>query len=94
MNRYSFTEGSEIDRAFLDVMDYISRSIATGNYGDKIQVVDLLKSTGDLEGFCKGNAIKYVARYGKKTDQSDLTDLYKAIHYIILMVMENKNANK
>ena len=94
MNQYSFTEGSDIDRAFLDVMDYIGNSIATGNYGDKIQVVDLLQSTGDLEGFCKGNAIKYVARYGKKTDYQDLTDLYKAIHYIILMIMENKNEYK
>ena len=75
-------------------MDYIGNSIATGNYGDKIQVVDLLQSTGDLEGFCKGNAIKYVARYGKKTDYQDLTDLYKAIHYIILMIMENKNEYK
>ena len=94
MNQYSFIDGSDIDRAFLDVMDYIGRSIATGNYGDKIQVVDLLESTGDLEGFCKGNAIKYVARYGKKTEHGDLTDLYKAIHYIILMIMENKNADK
>ena len=93
MNRYSFTEGSEIDRAFLDVIDYITRSIESGNYGNKIQVVDLLESTGDLIGFCKGNAIKYVAMYGKKTDHQDLTDLYKAIHYIILMIMENKNAN-
>ena len=34
MNQYSFIDGSDIDRAFLDVMDYIGRSIATGNYED------------------------------------------------------------
>ena len=77
-----------------DVVDYINKVVESGNYGNKIQVIDLLESTGDLEGFCKGNAIKYVARYGKKTDHRDLTDLYKAIHYIILMIMENKDAIK
>ena len=92
MSQYLF--GEKIDRIFLDVVDYINKVVESGNYGNKIQVIDLLESTGDLEGFCKGNAIKYVARYGKKTDSSDLTDLYKAIHYIILMIMEKKNADK
>jgi hypothetical protein len=77
-----------------DVADYMQKIVETGHYGDKIQVVDLLKFTGDLEGFCKGNAIKYIARYGKKTKSTDLTDLYKAIHYIILMIMENEHADK
>ena len=58
-------------------------------YGDDVQVIDLLKSTGDLDSFCRGNIIKYVSRYGKK-DGEDKQDLFKAIHYIVLL-MENKS---
>ena len=65
----------------------------TAKYGKSVEVVDLLSSTDDLLGFCKGNVIKYVARYGKKTDLGDLTDLYKAIHYIMIMIGEVKNAD-
>ena len=72
-----------------DVSEYIrSRK---GYYGDDVQVIDLLKSTGDLNSFCIGNVIKYVSRYGKKPWQSDYVceqDLLKAIHYIVLL-MEN-----
>ena len=65
-----------------DVSEYIrSRK---SYYGDDVQVIDLLKSTGDLDSFCKGNAIKYVSRYGKKG--SNREDLLKAIHYIVLLM--------
>tara|TARA_Y100000310_G_scaffold79066_1_gene75761 strand:+ start:2819 stop:3166 length:348 start_codon:yes stop_codon:yes gene_type:complete len=60
-------------------------------YGDKdVQVMDLLKSTGDADAFCRGNAIKYIARWGKKTDESNVEDLYKAIHYILIMIENSK----
>ena len=58
-------------------------------YGDDVQVIDLLRSTGDLNSFCRGNAIKYIARYGKKFG-NDREDLLKAIHYIVLMMETDK----
>ena len=33
-------------------------------------------------GFCLGNALKYIARAGKKTGVSDINDLRKAIWYL------------
>ena len=50
-------------------------------YGDKdVQVIDLLKSTGDVNAFCRGNAIKYICRSGHK--DNTVEDLEKAIVYL------------
>ena len=87
---------AKLDVVFDDVKKYIKCKMdESGYYGEGIQVVDLLSSTDDLMGFCRGNIIKYIARYGKKTNFKDTNDLYKAIHYIILMIMEEqKRADK
>ena len=37
-------------------------------------------SEAEFEGFLRGNAIKYLARAGRKDD--DLQDLKKALHYL------------
>jgi hypothetical protein len=58
-------------------------------YGDKsVQVIDLLRTTGDLEAFCRGNIIKYISRWGKKDGEKNMDDLYKAIHYIVILMEE------
>ena len=58
-------------------------------YGDKsVQVIDLLRTTGDLEAFCRGNIIKYISRWGKKDGEKNMDDLYKAIHYIVMLMEE------
>ena len=63
----------------------------SSHYGDKdVQVIDLLKSIGDVNAFCRGNAIKYVARWGVKTDETNVEDLYKAIHYIMILLENQK----
>jgi len=41
-------------------------------------------SEAEFEGFLRGNAIKYLARAGKKDD--DLQDLKKALHYLEKLV--------
>jgi hypothetical protein len=40
-------------------------------------------------GFCEGNIIKYVSRYGNK---NGIEDLYKAKHYLEILIqhLENK----
>ena len=64
-------------------------------YGDKdVQVIDLLKSTGDVNAFCRCNAIKYIARWGVKTDETNVEDLYKAIHYIMILLENQKKNNE
>ena len=46
----------------------------------KIEVIDFIE---DKElGFCLGNAVKYVARAGKKDPAKTVEDLQKAVWYI------------
>jgi Protein of unknwon function (DUF3310) len=61
--------------------------------GRQIQVQDILISTGHAESFYVGNAIKYLARYGKKNGKSEL-DLMKAVHYVTLLMDLNHRKNK
>ena len=79
---------------FEEVQRYIRiKRTDSSHYGDKdVQVIDLLKSTGDVNAFCRGNAIKYVARWGVKTDETNVEDLYKAIHYIMILLENQKIA--
>lgn len=57
---------------------------------DNIQVLDILKAIGAAEDFCRGNAIKYLCRYGKK-DGYNRSDLLKAFHYLVLLMYFTEN---
>ena len=52
---------------------------------DKLQAMDIFRSLKIDKNFCQANAIKYLLRYGKKDGHND-KDLYKAIHYIVLLL--------
>ena len=52
---------------------------------DGFQVQDMLRHLGIDKDFCQANAIKYLARYGKKNGKNR-KDLLKAIHYIVLLM--------
>jgi K+-transporting ATPase A subunit len=81
---------------FLDTAKSYIASTYTQHYvGNKdatqekpIQVIDLLISTGHAESFFLANAIKYLARYGKKDGKSK-KDLLKTIHYVCLLLNLN-----
>ena len=53
------------------------------------QVQDILRHLNINKDFCQANAIKYLCRYGKKGGYNR-TDLLKAVHYIILLMSEEK----
>jgi hypothetical protein len=46
----------------------------------KIEVIDFIEDK--KLGFCKGNAIKYIARAGKKDSSKEIEDLEKAVWYL------------
>ena len=46
----------------------------------KIEVIDFIDDKGF--GFCLGNAVKYIARAGKKDISKTVEDLRKAVWYI------------
>ena len=49
------------------------------------QVQDMLRHLDIDKDFCQANAIKYLCRFGKKNGKNKV-DLYKAVHYIVLLL--------
>ena len=83
------------EKIFKELKDYIddtySQHYSVGKDG-KIQVQDLLRQLGIDKDFCQANAIKYLARYGKKNGRNR-KDLLKAMHYIILLMSSEDKDN-
>lgn len=52
----------------------------------KIEVIDFIEDK--KLGFCLGNAVKYIARAGKKDPTKEVEDLLKAAWYINRRVKE------
>lgn len=57
----------------------------SGKNGTQVQDLVLAGDTAETIGFWKWNAVKYMARYGKKNGRNR-TDIIKAIHYCMLML--------
>ena len=55
------------------------------SWEENLQAMDIFRSLKIDQNFCQANAIKYLLRYGKKEGHNE-QDLYKAIHYIILLI--------
>ena len=47
-----------------------------------VEVIDAIEAWGFGAGFNRGNAIKYIARAGKKNPETEIEDLRKARWYI------------
>lgn len=48
----------------------------------KIECIEFIEDQGFGEGFCLGNAMKYIARAGKKDPATKIEDLKKARWYL------------
>tara|TARA_B100001057_G_scaffold285774_1_gene285989 strand:+ start:510 stop:788 length:279 start_codon:yes stop_codon:yes gene_type:complete len=75
------------DQIMTNINNYI-RSTYDEHYSvDKsgFQVQDMLRHLDIDKDFCQSNAIKYLCRYGKKNGKNKV-DLYKAVHYIVLLL--------
>lgn len=74
-----------------EVKQYIESTYGEHYVGNKdVQTVDFWYSLGSLDTTARDTAIKYLARYGKKNGRNR-KDLFKAIHYIVLMLYANDN---
>ena len=68
-----------------EIIEYIDSTYSQHYVNkDKSQLLDLFTNE-DNEAFCKVNASKYIARFGKK-DGKNKKDLLKAAHYIVLLM--------
>lgn len=62
-------------------------------YGTNIQAIDAMKdwlTPEEFKGFLKGNAIKYLARAGKKDKTPEIQDVEKATDYLLRLYAELK----
>ena len=94
--RYSWKENKLMkygeDKIVKEIENYI-KSTYSEHYSttkDGFQVQDMLRHLGIDKDFCQANAIKYLARYGKKNGKNR-KDLLKAIHYIVLLMSSEDN---
>ncbi len=72
--------------SLMEIENYIRSTYGEHYVGkDDFQIQDLLHSIDIAVPFCQANAMKYLARYGKKKGFNRL-DLLKAVHYIILLM--------
>ena len=81
------------EEKILEEIKHYLESTYTQHYSvDKngFQVQDMLRHLGIDKDFYWTNAIKYLARYGKKSGKNR-KDLLKAIHYIILLMSSEDN---
>jgi hypothetical protein len=62
-------------------------------YADgKIEVIEFIEDKNF--GYCLGNAIKYISRSGKKSKETEILDLQKAIWYINRRIQELSTQQK
>ena len=62
-------------------------------YADgKIEVIEFIEDKNF--GYCLGNAIKYISRFGKKSKETEILDLQKAIWYINRRIQELSTQQK
>lgn len=84
----------EEDSILQELTNYIEGTYTAHYKTDgELQTVDIWESLGIAEDVCKGTALKYIMRFGKK-DGKNLKDLYKAMHYLVLMVHYAKQHQK
>lgn len=81
MINYKYSEPDTIKK----LIDYIDGTYTRHYAQTKYQATEVIIDMGFGKEFCLGNIIKYVSRYGKKAGNNK-NDLYKIIHYAIIML--------
>lgn len=76
---------------FLKELEEHIKNTYLSHYSGGIQTTEFIMSNATTLDYLKGNIIKYVQRYGKKKGYNK-EDLYKMIHYI--MMMSHYSTNK
>jgi hypothetical protein len=90
---YKYNEGETLQ----DITDYVNKTYGEHYSQNKFQSTEFIIDSGHGEGFCIGNMLKYTQRYGRKGDHTEWRkDLFKVIHYAIMMlhVHDQQHNNK
>tara|TARA_Y100000310_G_scaffold282189_1_gene303224 strand:- start:137 stop:445 length:309 start_codon:yes stop_codon:yes gene_type:complete len=78
--KYEFKEDKTLEK----VQEFIKATYRLHYAGSKQSTEEIFEA-GFGESFCIGNIMKYARRYGKKDKKKEL-DLYKLIHYAIILI--------
>ena len=73
------------DKLLKEFASYVDKTYGKHYSKDKYQSTEFIIDSGHGEGFCIGNIIKYAQRFGKKDGKNE-KDLYKVIHYAIILL--------
>jgi hypothetical protein len=73
------------DKILTELKGYIDSTYDEHYSQNKFQTTEFIMDCGHGDGFCLGNAIKYIQRYGKK-EGFNRKDLIKATHYCIMAI--------
>ncbi len=76
---YKFNEFALIG----ELEDYVNSTYDQHYSQTKYQSTDFILDCGHGEGFCLGNVLKYVQRYGRK-EGKNRADLLKVLHYALI----------
>ena len=86
---YKFGE----DKVLGELREYIDATYESHYAKRKYQSTEFIVDCGHGEGFCLGNILKYVQRYGRKNGKSR-KDLMKILHYGIIMLHIHDEVSK
>ena len=88
---YKYSE----DRTLKELAEYIDATYNQHYSQNKFQATEFILDSGHGKGFCIGNCMKYLQRYGKKGSREDARkDLLKVIHYgLIAFLNHDKEKN-
>ena len=78
---YEFKEDKVIESLKLYIDSTYEKHYGSG----KFQATEVIFDADNGEGFCIGNIMKYAQSYGKKNGY-DERDLYKIMHYAIILI--------
>lgn len=57
-----------------------------GGRGNPYETIKVIEALGWVDNFCKGNAMKYLMRAGKKDPEREVEDLEKAVFYLNYLI--------
>lgn len=90
---YKFNEYENLKQ----LKDYVDSTYDQHYSQTKYQSTDFILDCGHGEGFCLGNVLKYVQRYGRKEGKNRV-DLLKVLHYALIALhvhdMEHQEEEK
>lgn len=78
---YKYNEGELIR----ELKEYIDSTYGQHYSMNKYQASEFIIDNGHGVGFCAGNVMKYVQRYGKKAGRNR-QDLLKVLHYALMLL--------